>query len=328
MKYDLVGVMEKKAKKSLVKVVICEGWDERCLQATDEIIKKGFAEIVLLGDEKTILNKANELNVDISKAEIVDYKNSELIDELTQKLYELRKHKGMTVEKAKELLSDENYFGCMYAYAGYADACAGSAIGPTAALMRPALQILRKKDVTVSEITILDDKKNNRTLFASDVSLNISPDSKQLAQIALNAAKVVKDFDIIPKLAMLSFSTKGSGGDGPEVQLIRDAIDIVKKEDPNLIIDGEMQVDAAVSPKAAIRKCPDSILKGEANTLIFPNLTVSNIFAHSIMQFSDMEMSFTINSGMQKPVAILARSTPYSFVRNMIVCLAMEVNSE
>lgn len=328
MKTDLIKTMEDIAKKKPVKVVVCEGLDERCLKATEDILKNKLAEIILLGNSDEIEKKAKELNVNVNNAKIVDFKTSELKKELAEKLVEVRKHKGMDLEKAKSLIENENYFGCMYAFSGYADAVVGSAICPTADLMRPALQILRKKDALVSEVCIFNDVKNNRILFGSDFSMNISPSAKDLSEMALNAAKCVRSFNIEPKIALLSFSTKGSGGDGPELKPIKDALSIVKEKDSDLLIDGELQVDAAVNKKAAAKKCPDSILKGDANTLIFPNLMASNVFAHGIGQFSDMTLDFSILIGLNKPVGILGRSTPEDTVRNIILSSAMQVNSK
>lgn len=328
MKLDIIGIMEKLARKKPVKVVVCEGWDERCLRAAESIAKNKLAEIILLGDPNLIKEKAKEFNLDIGKTEIIDFKNSELKEELAEKLTELRKHKGMTIEEAKKLVQNENYFGCMYVYCGYADAAVGSAICPTGELMRPALQILRKKDALVSEVSILNDVKNDRILFGSDFSLNIDPNAEELAQIALNAAECARDFTLEPKVALLSFSTKGSGGEHPSIQVVKDAVRIAKEKDKSLLIDGELQVDAAVSKFGAERKCPDSPLKGDANTLIFPNLTASNIFAHGIMQFSDMKLEFAILKGLAKPVGILGRSVPVSVIRNMIVSCAMLVNAK
>ena len=324
---NLLKFMEKKAKEKLVKIVVCEGWDERCVQASAEILKKKLAKMILLGNPKDIKKVADKLKVNIDDAEVVDYKNSELKGELVEKLIEKRQHKGMTKEKAEKLIEDENYFGCMYAYAGYADAVAGSAIGSTAELMRPVLQILRGKGL-VSEVMITTDVKNkDRVIFMSDPSMNIEPDKEQLAQIALNSAEVVKMFGIEPKIAMLSFSTKGSGGDMPIIQLIKDAVEIVKKKDKKLIIDGELQVDAAVNKFSAGRKCPDSPIKGDANVLIFPNLTAGNILTHGLMRFSDMKFDFMIIQGLVKPVAILGRSVPAEIIKNNFVSLAMQVNA-
>src|SRR3989344_1190581 len=327
MKINLVKIMERIAKKRPVKILVCEGHDERMLKASAEILKKKLAKIILSGEPRLIKEKAKKLKLNINNAEIFDFKSSEIKNELAEKLAEIRKHKGMTLEEAKKLIEDENYFGCMYVYCGYADGIAGSAICPTAALMRPALQILRKEKV-VSEISAINDVKNNRILFGTDFSLNISPNAEELAQIALNAAKCVRRFGIKPKIALLSFSTKGSGGDVPELQPIREALKIVKEKEPNLIIDGEMQLDAAVNKFAMKKKCPDSPLKGEANILVFPNLMASNILAHATLQFSDMTLEFAILEGLIKPVGIVGRSTPVEAVRNIILSCAMQPNSK
>ncbi|TKJ17803.1 phosphate acetyltransferase [Candidatus Woesearchaeota archaeon B3_Woes] len=327
MEVDVIGIMEEVAKKKPAKVLICEGWDERCLRSTADILKNKLAKIVLLGNPKEIEEKVKEFGVDVSEAEVVDYKNSELKDELAEKLVEVRKHKGMTLDEAKKLIEDENYFGCMYVYCGHADAVAGSAIRSTAALMRPALQILREKGRIVSEVSIMNDVKNDRVIFGSDFSMNIDPDADGLAQITLNAVSCVNEFGIEPKVGLLSFSTKGSGGNSPALETIREAVEIVKKEMPDLVIDGELQVDAAMNSDAAKSKCPDSPLKGEANTLIFPNLMAANIFAHGLGQFSDMSFYFTVLKGLVKPVVILGRTMPLESVRNMIVSCAMQVNS-
>lgn len=323
---NLIKIMEKIARKKPVKIVVCEGHDERMLKASADILKRKLAKLILFGEPKVIEKKAKKLKINI-KAEILDFKKSELKGELAEKLVELRKHKGLTLEEAKKLIEDENYFACMYVYSGYADALAGSAICPTAALMRPALQILRKGGL-VSEVCALNDVKNNRLLFGTDFSMNISPSAEDLAQMTLNAVKCVKRFNIKPKVALLSFSTKGSGGNVPELQPIKDALKIVKEKMPDLIIDGELQVDAAVNKFAVKKKCPDSPLKGEANTLIFPNLMAANIFAHSMGQFSDMTLDLAILEGLNKPVGIVGRSTPVDTVRNIIVSCAMQVNSK
>jgi phosphate acetyltransferase len=327
MKIDLIKIIEKKAKEKSVKVVVCEGWDERVLRATGEILKKGFCEIILL-DNGEIKANADKFKVDISKAKLIDFKSSSLKEELVSKLVEVRKHKGLTKEDAEKLILDENYFGCVYAYCGYADAVASSVICPTAGILKPALQILREKGKVVSEVCIFSDPKNDRVMFGTDFSMNMDPNVEELAQITVNAAKCVKMFGVQPKIALLSFSTKGSGGKNPEIDKVVEAAEIAQKEDPDSIIDAEYQVDAAVNPEAAKSKCPDSILKGDANTLVFPNLTASNIFAHGIGQFSNMTLDVTIMQGLIKPIGVLGRSTSMDTVRNIIVGCAMQVNSK
>jgi len=328
MKPDLVKIMHQKAKKNPITIVVCEGWDERCLKAVHEVIKKKIAKIVLLGDPQVIKKKAKALNVNIDDAPIIDYQRSKIQPELAKKLVALREEKGMTIEEAEVLVKDVNYFGCLYAACGYADAIAGSAIGSTAELMKPTLQILRKKDTLVSELAILEDVKNKRILFGADFSMNIDPSVEDLAQITLNAVDCVQSFGIKPRVALLSFSTKGSGGDMPQLQKLREVVELVKQKQPKIVIDGELQVDAAVNPSVAKRKCPKSPLRGAANTLIFPNLMASNIFCHAMLQFSDMKILFALLVGLRKPVAILGRSTSAETVKNMIVCLGMQVNTE
>lgn len=309
MKTQIMKNLKEKVKLKKRKIVIVEGWDETCLQATSDLLKENLVDIVLL-DNGEVKNNAKKLNLDISKAEIIDYKNFKDKDNLIEKLYELRKHKNLSKEDAEKLLLDENYFACMYVYCDYADALVGSKICPTAKLMKPVLQLLRKKDSLVSETSIVYIPKINRVIFFSDASLNIDPNEKELANLALNASLIAKNFDVEPKIALLSFSTRGSGGDNEKTLKVRNAVKIVKEKKPNLLIDGEIQFDAAINPYAMERKCPDSVLKGDANILIFPDLNASNIFLHGLMQVTDSEVLFTLTSGLQKPVGILGRSSP------------------
>lgn len=327
---DILETIRKKAKSRKRKIVIAEGWDERCLKAADYVLKNGYADLVLLGDEKKIKEEAKKFNVDISKAELINPKTSEMKEKLAKELYELRKAKGLTEDEAARLVEDENYFGCMLVQTGYADGLAGSAIRPTADLMRPALQIIKtKKDATlVSEVTVIEDVKNKRVLFASDLSLNIDPEAEQLAQIGVNAADTANMLGFSPKVAFLSFSTKGSGGDAPIILKIREAAKIAQEKRKDYVFDGEFQGDAALNPKAAERKCKGAKIMGDANVLIFPNLTASNIACHLLMQLSDIKVGIAVLSGIRKPVVILGRSTPQDMVTNLVITAAMEANSE
>lgn len=316
---DLVKIMEKKADGSKT-IVICEGWDERAIRVAADFMKNNFAKIILIGSEKLISETARKIKVNIYGVQIIDPQKYD-ISLMIEKLVELRSKKGMTKNKAKELLQDVNYFGCMLVAIGKADAVAGSLICSTAEFMKPALQIL--KNTMASETSIMRDKRNGKIYFLSDLSMGISPNAKELSQIAFNAMSCVKDFDIKPIVGMLSYSTKGSGGDGDDLQVIRDAISIVHKQDQGVEIDGEFQFDAAIDINSAKRKCPESKIAGRCNTLIFPNLMASNIFAHAMMQFSELEYEFTMIKGLAKPVAILGRTTSLKLVRNMLLSLAI-----
>lgn len=322
-KDEILSLILKKAKSLKKKPVIAltEGWDKRGLKASEFMVKEGIADMVLIGDESKIKKQAEKNRIDISSMQLINPKTSKLSEELAQELVKLREKKGMTIEKASKLIQDVNYFGCMLAYKGKADAVVGSLICPTAELMRPALQILRKG--FVNEVMAIYDCKRDKIFFATDCSLNIEPTAEQLAEMGINAAKCAKMFNIEPKVGYISFSTYGSGGDVPQVQILKQAIKLCKEKKPELNVDGEFQFDAAVNKEAAKRKCPESKLAGKINTFIFPNLTASNIFAHGMMQFSDNELLFPVIEGLNKPVAILGRSTSEELVRNMVIVAAV-----
>jgi phosphate acetyltransferase len=326
---DIMEIVRKKAGKKIVTIGVCEGWDERCLKAVDMILKKKLARFVLVGDEKKIIAKAKELGIGYQDSKIINPKTYDKRDKLINLLYEKRKHKGMTLDQASKLIDDVNYFGCLLLETGVVDALVGSAIASTAELMRAAFQVIGTKEgcALVSEVTILYDPKQNRRFFASDMSLNVEPNAEQLAQIALNAAECVKSFDIEPIIGILSFSTKGSGGNHAHIDTILEAIKIAKKRQPKLKIDGEFQLDAAINEFAAKKKCPDSKIAGKCNTLIFPNLIGSNILSHGLLQLSEVKFEMSFLVGMRKPIVILGRSTPVDAVHNMILAAAMAANA-
>jgi phosphate acetyltransferase len=323
-KEQLLGSLLKKAKGlgKKPRMVLCEGWDARGLKAAEFIVKEGIAEMILIGEESKVREAAKQNNVDISWMEIIDHSKSSKKEALAEQLFKLREKKGMTKEQAAELIKDVNYFGCMMAVTGEVDAVLGSLICPTAELMRPSLQLLRKD--FVSEIMVIYDPKKDRVVFMTDASMNIDPAAEQLAHMGINAAKAARLFSVEPKVGYLSFSTYGSGGDGPQIAILKEAIRLVKEKEPGLRVDGEFQVDAAVNPEAAKKKCPGSPLGGQVNVLVFPNLSAANVFAHGMMQFSDTEFLFTMMEGMQKPVYILGRSTSQETVTNMFIMAAIE----
>ncbi|MFC1769082.1 phosphate acyltransferase [Nanoarchaeota archaeon] len=321
---ELIEKIIPKAKGK--RVVIAEGWDERVLQATKEIVDGNICQITLLGKEDEIKEKAEKIGLDISKVTIIDWKNSDNKEEYAKQLYELRKHKGMTEEDALKLIEDENYFGAMMVKLGDADALCGSCICPTANLMRPALQIFKTAEGSklVNEVMVWEDTETKKVYFTTDSSLNISPDEEGLAQMAINASHCAKNFGVEPKVALLSFSTKGSGGKCPFVDLILEALKIVKEREPSLIIDGELQFDAAINPDSAKRKCPDSPLKGDANVLVFPDLNSSNIAAHSWAQISRFKWLFSSMQGIGKALTIYGRSSDAELIKNQTIMAASE----
>lgn len=328
--HDLIDWMKKKAKEKKRTIIVAEGWDERCLKASASILANGYANLILLGDEKKIKDEAKKFKADITKATIINPKTYKQRKELAKELYELRKHKGMTPAEADKLLDDVNYFGCMLLHTGKADGLAGSAICSTAELMRPTLQIIKTKPgaALVSETIVLEDPVKKRVLFMTDCSLNPDPSAEELAQIGVNGAECAASFGFEPRVAFMSYSTKGSGGTSPVIEKARAAVELARKKKKDYVFDGEFQGDAAINPYAAGRKCPTALIKGDANVLVFPNLTAANLVCHLLGQLAGMTIGLGILMGIRKPVIILGRSTPLETVENLIVCCAMEANEE
>ena len=330
---DLLKILKDKAKEKKRRIIICEGWDERVLKAADEVVKEGLADVVLIDKDNQIKDRIKELGLSITEddVEIIPVESYDKKQELAKKLYELRKHKGITEEQALKMLDDINYLGTMLLYTDYVDGMASSCICPTENMMRPVLQIIKTKEgcSLVSEVSVLTDNKTGRVLFATDGSLNIEPDSEQLAQMAINAAECAKNFKAEPYVAMLSFATK-SEQQHPVLEHVRKAVAVVKERAPDIKIDGELQFDAAINPDKAKKKCPDSEVGGKANVLVFPGLTSANIFMHGMMQFAPEQLSFdfTFLMGVKKPVSILGRGSTAEMIRNFIISTAAQANWE
>ena len=302
-----------RAKKEIKTIVLPEATDIRTLKAVDIISKDEFCKIVLVGSKDEVLKLAEENDFDISKAEIVEPNNSEFYEEYVNAFYELRKHKGMTIEKAKELMLDPVFFGMMMVKQEKADGLVSGAAHSTADTLRPALQILKTAPGTklVSTFVVMDvpncEYGENGVFVFSDCGLNQNPNSEELSEIAIGAAKSFKQ--IIgkePKVAMLSYSTYGSAK-AEEVDKVRNAADLVKEKAPDLAVDGEMQFDAAIVPSIAKSKAPGSNVAGEANTMIFPDLQAGNIGYKLVERLAKAEAYGPICQGMAKPVNDLSR---------------------
>ena len=326
---DVKKILLEKAKEKLVTVVVPEADDERVVKAAEIILKEKIAKPILIGEnDEKIKENIKKLNVDLKDTEIITPNNFKEKENFAEELYNLRKHKGLTLEQAKKLLDDQFYLGIMMLHLGKADAMTGTCVYPTAALMRPALQIIKtKKDVsTVCGVSIMMDKKFDKVFFVSDADLNIDPNTEQLADIAINTAKVAEKLGIKPIVALLSASTKGSV-DHPNMQKIKDAVEIVKKKNPKLIIDGELQLDAAILEKGWKNKCPQSPVKGEANCLIFPDINSANTGLKIWMEFGDVQYIGPLNMGMRKPVNDLGRTFKPEDIANTIMLCAFMANT-
>ena len=275
------GGMIKKLKKAPKTIVFTEGSDDRILEAASRLLASYFLTPILLGKPDEINEAAEEAGYNIRGAQIIDPENYERFDEMVDQFCELRKSKGMTPEKARPILSQANYFGTMLVKMGIADCLLGGATYSTADTVRPALQIIKTKPgnsvVSSCFILVRPAATGEREVIAmGDCAINIEPNEDELVEICGETAECAKVFGIDPRVAFLSFSTMGSAK-SESVTKMQNATRKAKAKYPDLPIDGEMQFDAAVSPRVGRQKMPESTVAGHANTFIFPDINAGNI---------------------------------------------------
>jgi len=316
------------AKSNKKTIVLPEGDDERILRASEILLLRGIVNIVILGCKKTILHRAKLLGVDITKANIIDPAEFEDIEIFTTKLYELRKHKGLTLQHAKDLLvGDFNVFATMMVELSYADGMVSGAVGSTANTVRPALQIIKTKPNISLVSSIFFMCLDTKVLLYGDCALNQNPTAQELAQIALSSAQSAKAFGIDPKIAMLSYST-GDSGSGGDVDKIKEATNIVKDLDGTLCIDGPIQYDAAVSKAISKKKLPNSKVAGEANIFIFPDLNTGNNTYKAVQRSSGAVAIGPVLQGLNKPVNDLSRGCLVEDIINTVAITAIQDGEE
>ncbi len=321
--------VQAQAKKDPRRIVFPEGTEERILKAAAEVQKKGFAKLTLVGPSRSIKKKAQDLKlkIDWDQVEIIDPKRSKLTAEFAEEFYKLRKHKGVTKEQAAEIVQDMNYFGTMMVHLDYVDGMVTGTTYPTADSIRPALQIIKTKEKFHKVSGIFFMVLEERLLLFADTAITIEPNSHDLVDIATDTAETAKKFGLDPKVALLSFSTKGSA-DHPHVDKVREAVAMIKAEQPDLIVDGEMQVDAALVPKVAKRKSPNSPIKGDANILIFPNLEAANIAYKLVERLAKAQAIGPILQGLKKPVNDLSRGCHYKDIVNITAFTVCECQDQ
>ncbi|MBI2634504.1 phosphate acetyltransferase [Candidatus Peregrinibacteria bacterium] len=296
------------ARKNKKRIVFPEGSEERILRAVEKILKQKLAQPILIGNSQKIKSQARKfkLKIDWEKAEIIDNQKSPLLKDFAEIFYNLRKHKGISKKQAMETVKDNHYFGTMLLYTDYADGMIGGTTLPTHETIKPPLQIIKTREAfhKVSGVFLMVLK--NKLLLFADTVVTVMPDAHDLVDIAMDTAETAKMFDIKPKIAMLSFSTKGSADD-PVIEKIRQAVAMIKYKRPDMIVEGEMQVDAALVPEIAKIKCPDSVIQGDANILIFPNLEAANIAYKLVERLAKAKAIGPIIQGLTKPVNDLSR---------------------
>ena len=310
---SFVETMKEKARQNIKTILLPESEDIRVIQAAADVEKEGFAKAVLIGNEENVKKLALDNNIDVSKVTIIDRLKSEKFQEYSNKFYELRKAKGMTPEKAKETMKEPIYFGTMMVKVGDADGIVSGACHPTAHTLRPALQILKTAPGTKLAsafflmVTKCPEYGEDGVLIFADSGMNEYPDADGLSEIAISSAKSFKQLvGTEPRVAMLSYSTYGSAS-SPLTEKVIEATRILKEKAPDLICDGELQLDAAIIPEVAERKAPGSPVAGRANVLIFPDLDAGNIGYKLVQRFGRAEAYGPLCQGIAKAVNDLSR---------------------
>lgn len=325
-----------RAKQNLKTIVLPEAEDIRTLEAASIVLKQQFANVILIGNEEKILSKAKDNELNISGIRIIDPKTSNKYDEYVENLYELRKNKGMTIDKAKELVLDPVYFGMLMVKDNneIADGLVSGAIHSTSDTLRPALQILRTAEgtklVSAFFVIVVPDCEygENGTLIFGDCGLNQNPTAEELSEIAISSAKSFKQLvQKDARVAMLSYSTYGSAK-SDLTQKVINATKLIREKQPNLLVDGELQLDAAIIPQVANFKAPGSSLQGNANVLIFPDLNSGNIGYKLVQRFAKAEAYGPLCQGIAKPVNDLSRGCTSQDIVGVVAITAVQAQND
>ena len=323
-----------RAKKDIKTIVLPEGNDIRTIEAVEKVRKEQFADVIVLGNKDEILNMAKEHNINIDGVKIINPVEDARFEKFANEFYELRKAKGMTLEKAEEILKDETYFGMMMVKLGYADGLVSGACHSTANTLRPALQILKTAPGTklVSAFFVMCvpncEYGENGTFIFSDSGLNEYPDADSLSEIAISSSKSFEQLvGKKAKVAMLSYSTYGSAH-SPLTDKVIEATKLLKEKAPDLICDGELQLDAAIIPEIAESKAPGSPVAGQANTLIFPDLDAGNIGYKLVQRLAKAEAYGPLCQGIAKPVNDLSRGCSSDDIVGVIAITAVQAQEQ
>ncbi|NLE70668.1 MAG: phosphate acetyltransferase [Actinomycetales bacterium] len=320
--YELLA----RARADRKHIVLPEGSDDRILRAASTLLQRDVADLTILGNEAAIRARATELGLDISAAKVLDPKEGELFERFAHEYAELRKHKGMTVERAREIVGSVSYFGTMMVHMGLADGMVSGAIHTTAHTIRPAFEIIK----TTPDVSIVSSvffmALEDRVLVYGDAAVNPDPTAEQLADIAISSAQTARQFGIEPRVAMLSYST-GESGSGPDVEKVRRATAIVRERRPDLDVEGPIQYDAAVDASVAKTKMPDSTVAGRATVFIFPDLNTGNNTYKAVQRSAGAVAIGPVLQGLRKPVNDLSRGALVQDIVNTVAITAIQAQA-
>lgn len=325
---SLFGGLREKVAGKHVKIVFPEGNDERVVRAAARLKFEGLVDPIILGKPEEVKALLAKLGFEDPKSEIIDPETYEDFEAMKEEFVNIRKGKA-TLEDADKMLRDVNYFGVMLVQMGLADGMVSGAIHSTADTVRPALQIIKTKPgiSRTSGVFLMNRENTNERYIMADCAINIEPNAQELAEIAVNTAQTAAIFDIDPKVAMLSFSTKGSGK-SPQVDKVAEATKLAKKMAPELALDGELQFDAAFVPETAAIKAPDSDVAGQANTFVFPDLQSGNIGYKIAQRLGMFDAIGPILQGLNKPVNDLSRGSSADDIYKLGIITAAQALEE
>ena len=312
-----------KAKQSLKTIVLPEADDERILKACEILLRRQVVRPILLGKAEDITYRCNLLGIRLDGVEIIDPEQSEWREGFINDLYQLRKHKGMTLDLAKDSISHVSYFATMMVQNGYADGMVSGATHTTADTIRPALQIIKTRPDTKLVSSVFFMCFDTRVLVYGDCAVNQNPDAEQLAEIAIRSAETAEHFGIAPKVALLSYST-GESGQGEEVDKVRVATRIAHHKRPDLPLEGPIQYDAAIDAEVAHQKMPSSQIAGQATVFIFPDLNTGNNTYKAVQRASGAVAIGPVLQGLNKPVNDLSRGCSVDDVVNTVAITAIQ----
>ena len=315
-----------RARADRQRIVLPESEDDRILEAAAILLRRGVADLILLGEETKVRARASALGLDLDEATIVSPLETELVEKFAAAYAEARAHKGMTVERAQDIVTDISYFGTMMVHLGLADGMVSGAVNTTAHTIRPALEFVKTKPgvSTVSSVFLMC--LADRVLVYGDCAVIPEPTTEQLADIAMSSADTARQFGIDPRVAMLSYST-GTSGSGAEVEKVRAATALVAERAPHLLLEGPIQYDAAVDPEVARTKLPNSAVAGRATVFIFPDLNTGNNTYKAVQRSAHAIAIGPVLQGLRKPVNDLSRGALVSDIVNTVAITAVQAQA-
>jgi len=316
-----------RAKENIKTIVLPEGSDDRILQAASEVLHKGIAKLIILGDPETISSRAASLKLDLSAAELMSIEGSKHFDTCVNEYVKLRAHKGVTPEQARETMKDGSYFGTMLVQLGIADGMVSGAAHTTANTIRPAFEFVKTKPGVSVVSSVFLMALADRVVVYGDCAVIPEPTAEQLADIAISSAATAKNFGIDPKVALLSYST-GTSGTGADVDKVRAATELVHKRAPELSVDGPIQFDAAVDVAVAKAKLPESDVAGKATVFVFPDLNTGNNTYKAVQRTAGAVAIGPVLQGLKKPVNDLSRGALVEDIVNTIALTAIQAAQE